>query len=381
MVLYRFADATNWTVSQIIPSETTVDSVSLQNGTLLWGESTGTYRPALVFPDFNATVSNVTNAGSASIYQRTSSLVSFELLQQLLLPVPQSGALCGVTVSMDGETAALGCPAYVTGWANDGSGNLVPASGPSDGSGFYGVAEQYHRILSSNYWQWQRELTDFTCERPLTPQANQFVAFGSVVSVSQRAVVVDNPTTRAPSTQVLGEIMYWGNPCDSIPYQNAGLCVASDDLLSYQCVCLAGFSGAQCQADINECASVPCQNAATCVDRINAFTCICAAGFSGVLCQTDINECASQPCTNGGTCTDFINGYSCQCFAGLSGLQCQTDINECNSSPCRNGGTCVDQRNGFVCICVTGFSGVLCDTTIGVLCLSLIAPCVLHTIE
>src|SRR6185437_5926854 len=93
-------------------------------------------------------------------------------------------------------------------------------------------------------------------------------------------------------------------------------------------------SGTQCQTDIEECASRPCQNTGTCVDGVNEFTCICRDGYTGSVCQTDINECASQPCENSGTCVDHVNGFTCICLAGHSGAQCQTDINECASQPC-----------------------------------------------
>ena len=38
--------------------------------------------------------------------------------------------------------------------------------------------------------------------------------------------------------------------------------------------------------DINECASNPCQNGATCADAVNMYTCYCVAGFTGILCET-----------------------------------------------------------------------------------------------
>ena len=37
--------------------------------------------------------------------------------------------------------------------------------------------------------------------------------------------------------------------------------------------------------DVNECASSPCVNGATCVDQVNNFTCTCSPGFTGVLCD------------------------------------------------------------------------------------------------
>ena len=36
----------------------------------------------------------------------------------------------------------------------------------------------------------------------------------------------------------------------------------------------------------------------------------------------DINECASNPCKNNATCKDDVNSYTCQCIAGYDGLHC-----------------------------------------------------------
>ena len=37
--------------------------------------------------------------------------------------------------------------------------------------------------------------------------------------------------------------------------------------------------------DINECASLPCQNGGQCMDSIANFTCTCVAGYEGVNCH------------------------------------------------------------------------------------------------
>ena len=44
----------------------------------------------------------------------------------------------------------------------------------------------------------------------------------------------------------------------------------------------------------------------------------------GLRSLADIDECASAPCQNGGTCVDKINSYLCQCAPGYTDLQCQT---------------------------------------------------------
>ena len=38
----------------------------------------------------------------------------------------------------------------------------------------------------------------------------------------------------------------------------------------------------------------------------------------------DIDECASDPCQNGGTCTDQVDGYECSCQAGYTDPLCST---------------------------------------------------------
>ena len=38
-------------------------------------------------------------------------------------------------------------------------------------------------------------------------------------------------------------------------------------------------------ADIDECASSPCQNGASCADGVAAYSCVCPAGFYGARCE------------------------------------------------------------------------------------------------
>ncbi|XP_065067425.1 fibropellin-1-like isoform X1 [Rhopilema esculentum] len=152
------------------------------------------------------------------------------------------------------------------------------------------------------------------------------------------------------------------NECESLPCFNGGTC--RNDVNRFQCTCIAGYSGIHCEEDINECASTPCQNGATCIDRVNEYTCNCLPGYTGKECQTDFNECASSPCRNGATCVDEVNRYSCNCVPGYTGQQCQTDINECASSPCQNGASCIDEVNRYSCNCVPGYTGQQCQTEI-----------------
>jgi hypothetical protein len=38
----------------------------------------------------------------------------------------------------------------------------------------------------------------------------------------------------------------------------------------------------------------------------------------------DIDECASSPCDNGATCTDGVDDFVCTCVDGYTGEFCQT---------------------------------------------------------
>ncbi|XP_071956600.1 uncharacterized protein [Antedon mediterranea] len=144
------------------------------------------------------------------------------------------------------------------------------------------------------------------------------------------------------------------------PCQNGGAC--TDGVGTYTCSCVAGYSGTNCETNINECASSPCQHGGACNDGVNRYTCSCVAGSVGTHCETNIDECASVPCVNGATCIDDLNQYTCTCVQGNSGTHCEIDIDECASSPCLNGGTCTDQFNGYICTCEPWYYEYNCAT-------------------
>ncbi|XP_065198945.1 protein crumbs homolog 1-like [Sycon ciliatum] len=75
-----------------------------------------------------------------------------------------------------------------------------------------------------------------------------------------------------------------------MPCQNKAHC--TDHINNFTCVCVPGFTGSNCEINLDECLTMPCGSAATCIDQENAFTCVCAAGFTGEYCQTETQVCA-----------------------------------------------------------------------------------------
>lgn len=92
------------------------------------------------------------------------------------------------------------------------------------------------------------------------------------------------------------------------------------------CTCPSGSTGSGvgnggCSASGTSCNDNPCVHG-RCEYTGSGYRCICEAGWTSTNCDVNINDCSTNPCQNGGTCTDDVNGFICQCLSGWSGATC-----------------------------------------------------------
>ncbi|VDL61324.1 unnamed protein product [Hymenolepis diminuta] len=189
------------------------------------------------------------------------------------------------------------------------------------------------------------------------------------------------------------------------------------DCLNGRCVCQQGFTGNQCEMDINECegelgtyarctqrcintlGSYECEcepgyelgpdgyacfkvdSITECKDGVNCIhgvcsegECICRSGFTGEKCERDINECLGEngiPPKCEQRCINIPGSYDCGCEAGYvlqtNGYSCRRET-YAPSRPvhnCREGFNCFYGRcSNDYCVCEPGFTGDQCERDI-----------------
>lgn len=194
-----------------------------------------------------------------------------------------------------------------------------------------------------------------------------FNGFSEVVLIDSVAIDIDIPVGVSS-----GATIYTGNA--DIAQVNASFEVrCAENYTGWDCLTLcpdfqscAGcglpeFAGQFCHVS-NDCTACNTSNV-QCVRAVNgSYVCACATGFTGEDCEIQIDNCVDVTCSENGRCRNLIGSSTCMCDRGYTGIFCEAEIDECESVTCTGNGRCVDGLGSFVCECDEGFTGQLCQS-------------------
>ncbi|XP_052809635.1 fibrillin-1-like, partial [Mya arenaria] len=148
-----------------------------------------------------------------------------------------------------------------------------------------------------------------------------------------------------------------------------GFKLSNDGRTCEGCNCTEGWSGGNCDADLDECSppdAYSCPGNAKCVNTLGSFICKCFTGYTleNGTC-TNIDECLNPSLNDcDQKCADTPGNYECKCHEGYnwtsSVLAC-TDIDECSKDPGKCEQNCQNTVGSYVCSCIEGFSLDLTD--------------------
>ncbi|XP_059160605.1 uncharacterized protein LOC131944081 [Physella acuta] len=174
--------------------------------------------------------------------------------------------------------------------------------------------------------------------------------------------VCDDGFSTTGNTCTACEEGYWGTECNNTCSCSV-LGTSTCDKVSGTCQCKSGWSGTNCDKDVDECLQNTniCPSHSHCSNIDGGFVCACDDGYfnSSNTCEacvegswgTECNKTCSCSVLGTSTC-DKVSG-TCQCKSGWSGTNCDKDVDECiqNTNNCPAHSHCNNTEGSFVCVC------------------------------
>jgi hypothetical protein len=175
-------------------------------------------------------------------------------------------------------------------------------------------------------------------DQALTPEQCNYFAVEGKVQICHRTASSTKPFTILKISEAACVSAHTLHAGDYVavddPNCQGGGCLPENAPCDPTVPCCDGFSCTEgtCTPNVSDhCDPSPCQNGGSCTNDAAGYTCACPAGYTGTNCENEIDECQSNPCVNG-QCMDAINAYACECAPGWTGTNCDTA--EASSCPC-----------------------------------------------
>lgn len=64
-------------------------------------------------------------------------------------------------------------------------------------------------------------------------------------------------------------------------------------------------------------------NNGKCIDRVGSYECVCEDGWTGQNCEKEVEMCSGAICKNDANCINLFQDYFCVCPKGTDGKQCE----------------------------------------------------------
>ncbi|MBN3303491.1 GAS6 protein, partial [Amia calva] len=143
--------------------------------------------------------------------------------------------------------------------------------------------------------------------------------------------------------------------CSPSPCNPKGTSRCEDKKGDFKCHCFTGWTGIQCEKDVNECLWKKGGCDHVCVNTVGSYRCSCLPGYALAdrhKCA-DVNECRTTPDICGtATCSNLEGTYRCLCPEGYyydNVTKACLDVDECGSDVCSE--TCVNTPGSYRCYC------------------------------